>query len=97
MWPAAAGDKYGIYAANPDLSGERLVIDGGAYPSFGPGGNRLSVQGGDTMWVVGSDGKGLGGLGEGEYPAWNPVDDWIAHCGLLRPGLRPVDHPCGQR
>ncbi len=82
-WPAAVGGegKAGIYAVNPDLSGERLVIPGGAYPSFGPGGNRLSVQGGNKMWIIGSDGKGLRPLSEGEYPAWSPVDDWIAHRG----------------
>jgi TolB protein len=82
-WPPAVGgaDKAGIYAANLDLSGERLVIDGGAYPSFGPGGNRLSLQGGDAMWIIGSDGQGLRQLAEGEYPSWSPVDDWIAHRG----------------
>ena len=57
------------------------MVPGGAYPSFAPAGNRLSVQGGNTMWIIGSDGKGLRPLSEGEYPAWSPVDDWIAHRG----------------
>lgn len=89
VWPAAAGDKAGIYVAAPDLSGERLIIDGGAYPSFAPSGNRLSVMGGDSVWIINSDGSGLHKLGVGEYPAWSPVDDWIAYracnggaCGL---------------
>jgi Tol biopolymer transport system component/uncharacterized protein YraI len=89
VWPAAAGDKYGIYVAAPDLSGERLIIEGGAYPSFAPGANRLSLMGGDSMWIINSDGGGLRKLGVGEYPAWSPVDDWIAYracnggaCGL---------------
>jgi len=37
------GNKPGIYVANPDLSGERLVILGGEYPSLSPGGDRLSA------------------------------------------------------
>ena len=80
-WPAAVGDKYGLYAANPDLSGERLIIEGGEYPSWAPGGGRLSAQGGDSMYVLNSDGSGLRELAVGEYPAWSPVDDWIAHRG----------------
>lgn len=80
-WPPAVGEKAGVYAANADLSGERLVIEGGAYPSFAPGGNRLSLQGGDSMWIIGSDGQGLRELEVGEYPSWSPVDDWIAHRG----------------
>jgi len=42
-WPGAMGNKPGIYVANPDLSGERLVILGGEYPSLSPGGDRLSA------------------------------------------------------
>ena len=80
-WPGAVGGKYGLYAANPDLSGERLIITGGEYPSWAPGGNRLSAQGGDEMYVLNSDGSGLRALAVGEYPAWSPVDDWIAHRG----------------
>jgi hypothetical protein len=80
-WPGAMGDKYGLYAANPDLSGERLVIEGGEYPSWAPSGSRLSAQGGDDMFVLNSDGSGLRRLEAGEYPAWSPVDDWIAHRG----------------
>lgn len=79
-WPDA-GVKAGIYVSKPDLSDDRLVIPGGAYPSFSPAGNRLVVQGGDTMWIVGADGQGLRPLSKGEYPAWSPVDEWIAHRG----------------
>jgi hypothetical protein len=78
-WPAGTDNKPGIYAANGDLSGERLVILGGAYPSFSPGGDRLAAQSGDMMYVLGTDGKGLRQLSEGEYPAWSPTDNWIAH------------------
>ena len=56
-WPEVVGDKPGIYAANPDMSGERLVIQGGAYPSFSPGGDRLSAQGGGDMYILNSDGR----------------------------------------
>ena len=45
VWRAANGDKYGLYAANPDLSGERLVIEGGEYPSWAPGGGQTVSPG----------------------------------------------------
>jgi hypothetical protein len=78
-WPAAFSGKPGIYVANPDLSGERLVILGGAYPSFSPDGARLAAQGGG-IYVLNADGSGLRRLvEEGEYPAWSPKDNWIAH------------------
>ena len=80
-WPAAAGSKYGIYIANADLSGEWLVIIGGAYPSFSPGGDRLVLNGGDTMFTLNTDQSGLREIDKGEYPAWSPVDNWIAHRG----------------
>jgi uncharacterized protein YraI len=72
---------------------------GGAYPSFAPGGNRLSLQGGDTMWIIGSDGQGLRELAVGEYPAWSPVDDWIAHRGCYGPdcGLWITHADSGER
>ena len=70
-WPDAVGDKYGLYAANPDLSGERLIIEGGSYPSLAPGGGRLSAQGGDSIYILNSDGSGLRELAVGEYPAWS--------------------------
>lgn len=80
VWPPAAPpDKYGIYTSAPDLSGERLIIEGGAYPSFAPSGTRLSLMGGDSIWIINSDGSGLREFGTGEYPAWSPVDDWIAY------------------
>ena len=80
-WPPAMGEKPGIYAANADLSGERLVILGGVYPSFSPGGDRLVANGGPKMYIFNSNGTGLRELGDGEYPAWSPVDSWIAHRG----------------
>ncbi len=80
-WPGAMGGNYGLYAANADLSGERLIIKGGEYPSWAPSGTRLSAQGGDSMYILNSDGSGLRELAVGEYPAWSPVDDWIAHRG----------------
>ena len=75
------------------------MIEGGSYPAFGPGGNRLSVQGGDTMWIIGSDGQGLRPLAEGEYPSWSPVDDWIAHRGCYGPdcGLWITHADSGER
>lgn len=88
-WPGAVGEKAGVYISAPDFSGERLVIEGGAYPSFSPGGDRLSLMGGESMWIINTDGNGLRELGTGEYPAWSPVDNWIAYracnggaCGL---------------
>ena len=84
-WPNVMGDRPGIYVAKPDMTGERLVIRGGAYPSLAPGGNRLSAQSGPNIYVLNSDGSGLRVLGPGEYPAWSPVDDWIAHRGCYGP------------
>lgn len=80
-WPAVMGNQAGIYAANADLSNEHLVIRGGAYPSFSPGGDRLVVNGGDTMYLISTDGSVLTAIDKGEYPAWNPKDNWIAHRG----------------
>jgi hypothetical protein len=51
-WPETVGDKPGIYAANPDMSGERLIILGVAYPSFSPEGDRLPAQGGGNMFIL---------------------------------------------
>ncbi len=98
-WPAAMGENAGIYAANSDLSGERLVIQGGAYPSLAPGGGRLSAQGGSTMYILNSDGTGLHAIDEGEYPAWSPIDDWIAHRGCYGPecGLWLTHADSGER
>jgi len=98
-WPGAMGDKYGIYIANADLSGERLVIKGGEYPSFSPGADRLVVQGGDTMYLINSDGSGLHPLANGEYPVWSPTDNWIAHRGCYGPdcGLWITHADSGER
>jgi TolB protein len=97
-WGSAVGGKTGIYVANADLSGERLVIPGGAYPSFSPGGDRIAAQGGG-IYILGSDGKSLRKLTEGEYPAWGPVDNWIAHRGCYGPdcGLYLTHADSGER
>jgi hypothetical protein len=84
-WDAVFGEKAGIYIANPDLSGERLLLPAGDYPSFAPGGDRLAVQGGGKIWVVASDGQSGFKLTDGEYPAWNPTDNWIAHRACFGP------------
>lgn len=88
-WPGDVGDQVGIYIMDSNLSNNRLLVYGGAYPSFNPGGDRLVVQGGPDIYVVNSDGNGLRELTRGEYPAWSPVNDEIVHracvggsCGL---------------
>jgi uncharacterized protein YraI len=88
-WPQVMGEKPGLYIGNADLSNENFVILGGAYPSFSPGGDRLSAQGGPKIYVLNTDGNGLHAITEGEYPDWSPIDNWIAHracyggdCGL---------------
>ncbi len=70
-------DDAGIWIMNKDYSGERKILPGGAYPSFSPGGDRLSVMG-DQIYIVHSDGGGLRPLIQGEYPAWSPIDNRIA-------------------
>ncbi len=97
-WPQVTGNKPGIYASNPDLSGERLVILGGAYPSFSPGGDRLVAQGG-AIYILNSDGSGLRKLTDGEYPVWSPIDNWIAHRGCYGPdcGLWLTHADSGER
>jgi hypothetical protein len=85
-WPQAFGDKAGIYIANPDLTGERILVPGSIYyPTFSPGGDRLAVDAGEVIFVVASDGQSGYKLSEGEYPAWNPVDNWIAHRACFGP------------
>jgi TolB protein len=88
-WPPAAGEKAGIWIMDADFTKQRLVIPGGAYPSFSPGGDRLVVNGGDDLYVLKTDGTGVRGLTNGEYPAWSPVNNQIVHracvggsCGL---------------
>ncbi len=78
-WPPVAGGNPGIWIMNRDYTGERLVIRGGAYPSFAPGGGRLSAGDGTYVYVLNSDGSGLRPVIEGEYPAWSPNSNWIAH------------------
>lgn len=88
-WPPEAGEKAGIWIMDADFSNKRLVIPGGAYPSFSPGGDRLVVNGDDILYVLRTDGSGVRGLTKGEYPAWSPVNNQIVHracvggsCGL---------------
>ena len=87
-WPEDEGDA-GIWIMDRDYSNRRLVLPGGAYPSFSPGGDRLVLNGGQDMYIVNTDGNGLRPLTRGEYPAWNPVNDQVVHracvggdCGL---------------
>lgn len=88
-WPPDAGDKVGIWIMDSDFANGRMVVLGGAYPSFSPGGDRLVANGGDTLYVFRTDGTDIRGLTKGEYPAWSPVNDQIVHracvggnCGL---------------
>lgn len=88
-WPPSVGAKIGIWIMDADFSNTRLVIAGGAYPSFSPGGDRLVANSGDVLYVLKTDGTDLRGLTKGEYPAWSPVSNQIAHracvggsCGL---------------
>jgi TolB protein len=88
-WPPTAGEKTGIWIMDADFSNARLVIRGGAYPSFSPGGDRLVANGGEDLYVLKTDGTSVRGLTNGEYPAWSPVSNEIVHracvggsCGL---------------
>ncbi|HMN30003.1 MAG TPA: SH3 domain-containing protein, partial [Caldilineaceae bacterium] len=88
-WPPDASEKAGIWIMDADFSNARLVVRGGAYPSFSPGGDRLVANGGDILYVFKTDGKDIRGLTKGEYPAWSPVSNEIVHracvggsCGL---------------
>jgi hypothetical protein len=81
-WGPGTNNKPGIYAANADLSGERMIFEGApAYPSYSPDKGRLAVQGGDKFYVMNADGSGIHAVDIGEYPAWSPIDNWIAHRG----------------
>ncbi len=97
-WAEVTGGKPGIYVSNPDLSGERMVILGGAYPSFSPGADRLVAQGGG-IYILNADGSGLHKLTDGEYPVWSPIDNWIAHRGCYGPdcGLWLTHADSGER
>lgn len=85
-WPPVAGGNPGIWVMNRDYTGERLVIRGGAYPCFAPGGGRLSAGDGESIYVLNADGGGLRRVGEGEYPAWAPTSNWIAHRACVSGG-----------
>lgn len=80
-WPPAVGNENaGIWVMDADYTGERLVIPAGAaYPSWSPDGGRLVVQGGDDMYIVTADGSSGWKVTTGEYPAWSPTGNWIAH------------------
>lgn len=79
-WPGAVGgDQAGIWIMNSDYSNPRLVIPGGAaYPSFSPDGSRLAVTGGG-IYVIKMDLSDVKRISDGEYPAWSPTSNWIAH------------------
>jgi hypothetical protein len=79
-WGPGTDDQPGICVANADLSNQRLVFVGGpSYPSFSPDGNRIAVQGDEEFYVMNSDGSGIHPVAAGEYPAWSPTGNWIAH------------------
>ena len=87
-WVPAVGEQAGVWIMNSSYTGERLVIAGGAYPSFSSDASRLALTG-DGVYVINSDGSGLRYLTEGEYADWSPTSNWIAHrachggaCGL---------------
>jgi TolB protein len=78
--PAAGGENTGVWIMGADYSGERMVIPGGAaYPSWSPDGGRLVLQGGPDMYIVTADGSSGWKMTTGEYPAWAPNSNWIAH------------------
>lgn len=79
----------GVWIMDSSFANGRLLIPGGAYPSFNPGGDRLVLNGGEDIYVINSDGGGLRKLTRGEYPSWSPVSNEIIHracvgggCGL---------------
>ncbi len=77
-WPGDGGsDDVGIWIMNSDYSNAHKILPGGAYPSFSPGGDRLSVMGNMEIYIVNSDGSNLRLLSPGEYPAWSPTDNRI--------------------
>ena len=80
LWPPIGGATgTGIWVMNADYTGERLVILGGAYPSWSPDSSRLSAGDGRDVYILNADGSGLRRLINGEYPAWSPKSNWIAH------------------
>jgi WD40 repeat protein len=99
-WGPATDNKPGICLANADLSNQRLIFVGApSYPSFSPDGKRLAVQGDDEFYIMNSDGAGLHQVDLGEYPAWSPIDNWIAHRGCYGPdcGLWLTHADSGER
>jgi Tol biopolymer transport system component len=92
-WPGDAGEKVGIWIMDADFTKNRLVVPGGAYPSFSPGGDRLVVNGRDELYVLKTDGANIRKLTNGEYAAWSPVNNQIVHraCVGGRCGLWLID------
>ncbi|MDW8270200.1 MAG: SH3 domain-containing protein, partial [Anaerolineae bacterium] len=83
-WPAESGPQNeGIWIMAADYTNPRKVIEGGAYPSFSPKGDRLAIMGDGQVYIINSDGSGLRLLIEGEYPDWSPVDNRIAFRGCF--------------
>lgn len=80
-WPGDAGEKAGIWIMDGNLSNNRLVVPGGVYPVFSPGGDRLAANGGEDIWVFTTDAKDFRPLTRGEYPDWSPISDEIVHRG----------------
>ena len=88
-WPSDAGEEAGTWIMDRNYSNNRLVVPGGAYASFSPGGDRLVLNGGPDIYVIRTDATGVRQLTRGEYPSWSPVNDQIVHracvggdCGL---------------
>ena len=81
-WPGDAGEKAGIWIMDSNLSNNRMVVPGGIYPVFSPGGDRLAANSfnGD-IWVFTTAAEGFRELTRGEYPDWSPVSDEIVHRG----------------
>ena len=68
--------KWASMRANADLSGERLVFEGGpALPIILGRWRAYFRQGNDKFYVMNSDGSGIHAVDLGEYPAWSPIDN----------------------
>jgi uncharacterized protein YraI len=81
-----------VYMASAvDFSGERNVLGANIhanYPSFSPDMKRIVAQVGGNSSVFGLDdsGKKLSKSRIDQFPAWSPVDDWIASYNMSPPG-----------
>ena len=85
-WEPVYRRQAGIYTPNPDLTGERLLHCRADYPTLlarrRPAGRS---RGPSRIWVTASirTAPGVQRWTDGEYPAWNPMDNWIAHRGCF--------------